>query len=106
MIYLQTTVLHSEDLLYLHCGVFTVLNSRLESLMCLEELSGEWKREHCINRLEFQKGLYQARYVVDLIQQVCTNSGKGTNGNSLHLPQIAMKIAKNTVPPLSNKWVT
>lgn len=59
----------------------------------------------CINRSEFQKGLYEARRSkVDVIQ--VSKSGKGTNKNCLHLPQIAMKIAKNTVPPLSNRWVT
>ncbi len=50
--------------------------------------------------------MYQARNTVDVIQQAFKKSEKGTNKNSSHLPQIAMKMAKNTVPPLSNRWVT
>lgn len=40
-----------------------MLNSQLESLMCLEERGGEWKHERRINRLEFQEGLREARSV-------------------------------------------
>lgn len=68
-----------------------------------------WARTHYrINRFEFQKGFYQAEHRVDALQQVFTKSGKQDKqkNNNLHLPQIAMKMAKNTVPPLSNRWVT
>lgn len=57
-------------------------------------LSSQWyKRLLCFKELSGEKGM-------------STDKKKTIIISNIYIPQIAMKIAKNTVPPLSNRWVT
>lgn len=110
MIYSVRNILQREDFMCLHGTVYCAEFSGGK----LNVFGGvEWRVEagalkhYCINRFEFQRGLYQEKKVFHVIQHKHSqNQKKLTNINSLHLPHIAMKIAKNTVPPLSKRRVT